>query len=350
MNPVLHPSHYIAPELSEALRTGAAEAERAGSLLPGQLEVVYRQRWFNLFVPQHFGGLGLGLPEALRLQEALAWTDGSLGWTVTLCSGAAWFIGFLEPSAARAIFCNPKACLAGSGQASGVAEVQEEGYRVSGQWNWATGAPHATVFTANCVLHKNGAPLTGPDGQPLVQAFWFHRDEVTIHPNWCTMGMIATASHSFGVQQLTVPPSRCFVIDPAHTCLQDTIYQFPFLPFAEATLAVNNAGMATRFMDLCPPSAVLERATKKLGQERGSFYNTVDHSWKELLRAGNLSPEPMAAVGRASRQLASLSLRLVDELFPLCGLRAADSRTEINRVWRDLHTASQHSLLRESVN
>lgn len=349
MNPVLHPSHYIAPELSEALRTGAAEAEKAGNLLPGQLDVVYRQRWFNLFVPQPFGGLGLGLPQALRLQEALAWTDGSLGWTVTLCSGAAWFIGFLEPSGAREIFSHPKACLAGSGQASGIAEMQEDGYRVSGQWNYATGAPHATVFTANCVLHKDGAPLTGQDGQPLVQAFWFHRDEVTIQPNWHTMGMIATASHSFEVQELTIPAHRCFVIDPVHTHLKDPVYQYAFLPFAEATLAVNCAGMAARFLDLCPSSAALHNATMKLGQERDSFYNTIDGSWQELLRAGNLFPETVAAVGRASRQLASLSLRLVDELFPLCGLRAADTRTEINRVWRDLHTASQHSLLREPV-
>jgi hypothetical protein len=35
---------------------------------------------------------------------------------------------------------------------------------------------------------------------------------------------------------------------------------------------------------------------------------------------------------------------IVDALYPCCGLQAADPRTEISRVWRDFHTASQHAL------
>lgn len=344
--PIPHPSNFIAPELSGILRNAAAEAERQGALLPGQLDIIYQQRWFNLFVPQSLGGLGLSLSQALHLLEALAWVDGSLGWTVTLCSGAAWFAGFLEPSAATAIFSNPKVCLAGSGQPSGIAEERGDGYHITGHWKWATGAPHATVFTANCVIHKNGKPLLDSEGLPLVRAFWFHRGEVEIHHNWFTVGMSATASHSFEAQGLTVPSGRCFVIDPASSCLPDVIFQYPFLPFAETTLAVNSTGMALRFMDLCRPSAARENATKRLVQERTLFYQTVDDSWNELLRTNNLSLATIAAVGKASCQLANMSLRLVDELYPLCGLEAADTRTEINRVWRDLHTASQHSLLR----
>lgn len=348
MNSSLHPSCFLAPELCDALRVAAAEAERQGALLPAQLDIIYRQRWFNLFVPPGFGGLGLSLTEALRLQEGLAWADGSTGWTVTLCSGAAWFIGFLEPAAAHMIFSNGKACLAGSGQPSGIANVVEDGYQVTGHWNWATGAPHATVFTANCVLYKDGVLQTGPDGQPLVKAFWFHRQEVTVRHNWYTIGMVATASHSFEVEGLTLPPSRCFVIDPANVHLEDVIFQYPFRPFAGATLAVNSAGMAVRFMDLSPSSTALEHAKGRLSEERTAFYKTVDDSWSGLLRDGSLSTDTVAAVGRASRRLASLSLKLVDELYPHCGLRAVDRRTEINRVWRNLHTASQHSLLRES--
>lgn len=346
MNPVKHPSHYISSDPSSALRAGAAEAERKGALQPDQLDIIYRLQWFNLFVPKSHGGLGLRLPEALRLEEALAWTDGSLGWTVTLCSGAAWFIGFLEPAAVREIFTHPKACLAGSGQATGVAEVQEGGYKVSGQWSWATGAPHATVFTANCVLQKEGAPLLDVDGQPLVQAFWFRRDEVEVQPMWYTMGMIATASYSFEVRDLLVSPERCFTLDPQKAGLPDPVFQYPFLPFAETTLAVNFSGMATRFMDLCRPSNALDDARARLGEERSSFFRTVDDSWEELLAGKSLSANTTTSVGRASRQLAALSLRLVDDLYPLCGLTAADTRTEINRVWRDLHTASQHALLR----
>lgn len=346
MNPLQHPSHYISSDLSSALRAGAAEAERTGALQPDQLGIIYRQQWFNLFVPKSYGGLGLPLPEALRIEESLACTDGSVGWTVTLCSGAAWFVGFLEPAAAREIFSHPKACLAGSGQATGVAEAQEDGYRVKGQWSWATGAPHATVFTANCVLHKEGVPLLNDDGLPRVQAFWFHRDEVEVQPMWHTIGMIATASHSFEVKDMLVPYNRAFTIDPQRAVLPDAVFQYPFLPFAETTLAVNFSGMATRFMDLCRPSRALDGARVQLVEERASFFRVVDDSWEELLASKGLSAYTTTSVGRVSRRLAGLSLRLVDNLYPLCGLPAADPRTEINRVWRNLHTASQHALLR----
>lgn len=316
---------------------------------PTLLDIIYRQRWFHLFVPRSFGGLQLSLPQALRIEEGLAWADGSVGWTVTLCSGAGWFIGFLEPTAAGDIFSDPKACLAGSGQASGIAEITGDGFRVRGQWKFATGAPHATVFTANCMLRKNGAPLKGPDGQPLVHAFWFWRDEVRILQNWYGMGLVATSSHSFEVQGLTLPANRCFAIDPARATLPDVVYRYPFLPFAETTLAVNSSGMATRFMDLCRPSGVLDSAKSRLEHTRISFYKTVDNSWAEMHQMGNLSAETITDISRASRKLASLSLQLADELYPLCGLEAADTRTEINRVWRNLHTASQHALLRDSA-
>lgn len=344
--PFSHPLTVLTPRLSAALRTAAAGAENRGALQPEQLDIIYRYRWFNLFVPQIYGGLGLSLPEALQLQEALAWTDGSLGWTVTLCSGAAWFAGFLEPSAAQAIFSNPKVCLAGSGQASGFAEVNTKGFRINGLWRYATGAPHATVFTANCVLQQNGVPLQDANGQTLVKAFWFHREEVQIHPDWHTIGLIATASHSFEVKEITVPFNRCFTIEPGRAVLPGMVFRYPFLPFAETTLAVNYSGLATRFTDLCRPSGALEEAKQKLGQVRVSFFRTAEDSWKELTENHTLTVNTITALGQASRQLAALSLSLVDELYPLCGLQAADPRMEINRVWRDLHTASQHVLLR----
>jgi indole-3-acetate monooxygenase len=344
---VQHPSFFILPELSATIRSLSAGSERQGVLHPALLDIIYRERWFHLFVPHSFGGLQLSLPQALRIEEGLAWADGSVGWTVTLCSGAGWFIGILEPTAAGVIFSDPKACLAGSGQASGVAEITGDGYKVWGQWKFATGAPHATVFTANCVLYKDGTPLIGPDGQPIVRAFWFWRKEVQIQENWYGMGLVATSSYSFEVQGVTLPANRLFEIDPAQATLPDVIFQYPFLSFAETTLAVNSSGMATRFMDLCRPIGKLDSATKKLEQERATFYKTVDDSWEELLQKGGLSIETISDIGRASRRLASLSLRLVDELYPLCGLEAADTRTEINRVWRNLHTASQHVLLRD---
>jgi hypothetical protein len=50
-------------------------------------------------------------------------------------------------------------------------------------------------------------------------------------------------------------------------------------------------------------------------------------------------------VSRTSHALAVVARQWVDTLYPYAGLGAANVGSEINRVWRDVHTASQHPLL-----
>src|SRR5215831_8459595 len=248
MASVTHPGNFISPELVAICRDFAVEAEHLRQLHPRQLEAIDRHRLFNLFVPKKNGGLELSLVEGLRREEAFSWADGSMGWTITLCSGANWFIGFLSPGAVVRIFNDPNVCLAGSGKSSGIARITEKGYQITGSWKYATGAPHATVFTANCQIEKDGSVLKEDSGKTVIRSFWFKREEVKLLDDWNAIGMIATASHSFRVDDLDVPRNRCFQIDSANCFLDLPIYKYPFLQFAETTLAVNNSGMAVCFL------------------------------------------------------------------------------------------------------
>ncbi len=63
--------------------------------------------------------------------------------------------------------------------------------------------------------------------------------------------MIATASYSFEVKKLRIGKDRCFEINNKKALLSHPVYQYPFLQFAEATLAVNSSGMGMCFLDLC---------------------------------------------------------------------------------------------------
>ena len=118
---------------------------------------------------------------AVRRGPRLA--DGSVGWTVTLCAGAGWFIGFLNPELFSSLFNNRTLCIAGSGKSSGIARIIDGGYEVTGYWDYATGASHATAFTANCMIESNGNILKNEDGTTFVQPFLFFKDEVRIHEN-----------------------------------------------------------------------------------------------------------------------------------------------------------------------
>lgn len=351
----------IHQSIIDNLRQEAAIAEKMGTLTTEQLNIIYKEKWFKLFVPTAYGGLELSLPEGLQIEEALATIDGSLGWTITLCSGATMFVGYLQHSIATAIFKDEKVCFGGSGRASGIAKINENGYEVSGLWHWATGAPHNTVFTANCVIEKDGIALKNRDGSPLVQSFFFTNDEVTIVNNWNTMGLIATAGHSFEVKNLQVAPDRTFIIDNRHATLPNPIYHYPFLQVAEATIAVNTLGMAQHFLDECAVifkqrensysflDKKLQESITALNYLRQQFYAAVETSWNVFVIDKKEDLPTLKDVSATSREMVLKARALVQALYPFCGMIAADKSSAINRIWRDMFTASQHSLLNSPV-
>ncbi|WP_295653183.1 acyl-CoA dehydrogenase [uncultured Mucilaginibacter sp.] len=358
MTIISHPSQQLQPDWISAIRDNAAQSEKDGKLLPAQLQLAYEQQWFKMLVPWVYKGLELSLPEEVRLIETLSWADGSLGWTVTLCTGAGWFGGFLDPALCEKIFADPEVCLAGSGAPKGTAIIDGEGYRISGSWNYASGALHATHFTANCIMHT-------PDGKAEVRPFIFEKSEVTVLPAWNYTGMVATGSHSFEVNDLYVPANRMFRIDADYAIIPSPLYQYPFHQLAEATLAVNISGMAIHFLDLCETvfaekkvakglsqnqqnelDEALQSSIAKLNAVRPEFHTTMYRSWVDYLGDASVDPEPnLKKVSAISRKLAKTSLQIVDELYPYCGLIAASTSSAINQVWRDIHTASQHALL-----
>jgi len=355
---IKHPSFYLQPDWVKIIRERALEAESMAQLHPDQLAIIYEQGWFKILVPAVYSGREMPLPELVRLEESISWADGSVGWVVTLCCGAGWFGGFLQPEKAKTVFTNPKVCLAGSGAATGIATITENGYIINGTWKYASGAHHATHFTANCTIEKGDETVLDEDGNPLILPFIFDSKDVEVFPAWKYVGMMGTGSDAFKVTDLEVNADCCFKIDPKATVVDESLYQYPFLQLAEATLAANISGIAIHFMDLCSeifkeklgqdkyPDAqknILKETLTRLQDEleiaRLEFYTAVDRSWSDN------NEKALQAVSSNSRKLAKTARECVDQLYPYCGLHAANPESEINKTWRDIHTASQHSLL-----
>jgi indole-3-acetate monooxygenase len=342
----------------------AHKSERLGVLSEEWLNEIYDKGYFKLFVPKALGGMGLTLPEALKVEEQLAKWDGSLGWTVTLCAGAGWFVGFLENSLRKEVFSDPKVCLAGSGYVGGKAEKLGDGYLISGSWTYASGALHATHFTANCEIWDGGKPVRDQKGNPLIKAFLLKKEEVEILDGWSYMGMIATGSHAFQTQNLKLPSYRSFEILPEKATLSDPIFQYPFLQFAETTLAVNIYGIAGHLQDLIQEAfwkrnevrkftnkeveyfiKEEKKVRKKMEKAKGEFDLTLADSWDQLLKDERIPKKSLRAVSKSSRNLTQVCREMNARFYPFAGLEAAKNHTELNRVWRDFNTVSQHALL-----
>ncbi len=345
----------------DVLSTTAAEADASALLHPSQVAVIRQNHWFTMLAPRELGGGELSLPDAVKLEERISLSDGSCGWVVTLCAGAGWFIGFLPGELGRRIMSTPNVCLAGSGAPTGFADRDGDHWRISGRWSHATGGYLASHFTFNSQLRDAGLPMLDGRGQPRVQAFVVPAAQVTVEPDtWHGVGLRASASSAFSVANIRVPPENAFEIGSTSGPARGPLYRFPFEPLAFVTLAACISGMARHFLELALPLVRREIPhlgkssaaafaqwsvdEQKLGNVRERFHEELDRAWRVVGQSSGLESGDQQRVNESARTLATTALQVVDALYPYCGLHAADRRSDINRVWRDIHTASQHAL------
>ena len=348
-------------------RIGAAAqaAEMAGFLTPAQQALIHRRGWLKMLAPRSAGGAELPLPAVVRLEEEIAAIDASMGWVVTLCAGAGWFAGFLPPTVACGIIGTRRVCVAGSGAPTGYADVDGAGFRINGRWDYASGALMATHFTLNAVLRERGQVVLDDSGAARIRAFIVPVKNVVIVPSWDSIGLRATASHSYRIDDAWIGAEHGFAIEPAQATAGGPLYRFPFMSLAFVTLSANLAGMARHFLrlaqaaiarrrhpltglqliDMPGVAARLRGANDALDCARSEFYRLLDQAWEQVLVGAPVSADQAAALRAASLELVRVARAAVDDLYPYCGLYAAHAQSGINRVWRDFHTATQHTLL-----
>lgn len=349
----------------QLIRDSQKDSIAAKQLVLKQLNLIYANNWFNIWVPKDYGGAEYSFEQGLALLEELAYYDGGLAWTITLCSGANMFAGFIDPNTAKSIFSKSNVCFGGSGRAVGKAIWKDGSYYISGQWSFATGAPHLSHFTLNAPIYDGDIPRVDEQGRAVIYSFFVPKDYVLVHYDWNTFGLECTASHSFSLDKVKVESSNAFVLSPEMRYYDSTLYRIPFMPFAELTLLVNYLGMYRRFLDLTEKhffdlskdsywaqkySKLRFRTLDTLQQKNESdrsFVNQVIHKIWSLSSEGVINEGDPYLVD-VSIQFKDIveSIRInVATMMPLLGIKGAQIEEEINVVFRNIFTAAQHSLL-----
>ena len=90
----------------------------------------------------------------------------------------------------------PDVILAGSFNPTGAATPVDGGFRVTGQWSFASGCQHADWFVAHCLVDDGRA--ADPDDGPAAA-------DVEIKDTWSVSGLCGTGSHDFVVNDVFVP-------------------------------------------------------------------------------------------------------------------------------------------------
>ena len=314
------------------------------------LQLIEKQNWLNIWVPKQYNGLGLPFSEGLQILQKTAKIDGSLGWFLTLCSGANYFSRNLKPTIAHQLFSSQKTCFGGSGMLGGTAEKQNDYYIVNGLWHYATGAPYLTHFTLNAKLIENGNEILDENGEPKFLSFILEKSQVELIPTWKSMGMVATSSHSFEVINQKVHQDYSFIYNEFYS--NDLVEKIPFRVFADLTLLVNYLGMAEHFLEksLTLFSSNLQTEFEILLNESTS--QTIDFSIKieKLLSENKVTSNVLETeIHQFGENTTEQITNYIIQLYPHLGIKASKTNEEINQIFRDYFTATQHRNFRKTL-
>ncbi|KAA5536755.1 hypothetical protein F0919_03540 [Taibaiella lutea] len=362
---MLHPTEIISGQIIDSLRQRAFETEELRSLPKETLDLIYKERWFQVLVPKKSGGLEYTLSQAVQLFEALAYADANVGWCVNLGAGANMFSGYLNEVVSKNIFDHRKTCCAGSGAVRGRAIKTTGGYKLTGRWKYASGANHATHFTANALLLDESGAVLVEEGQPMFRSFIVPKANATNHKNWKAIGLKATSSNDFEINDVFVNDEFVFDLKKPSAFADGTVYHFPFLYLAEINMTSMITGLAMHFMESYEALAkakkplhgtvylseddvaqtIFQKASSNFLEARLKMYNLLDSVWDYYERKETPPEDLILDFRKSVNSAAKLSRQLIYELYPLCGLNIVSEQNEMNKIWRDAAVVSQHYLL-----
>ncbi len=208
-NEIVDRARSVAPVIEAEADAG----EIATTTTPVAVRALADAELFWAMVPKELGGLEIDVATALAVFEALAHADGSTGWSamanITSSCFAAIYTG---EDAARAMFATGEMGIhAGMLGPVGTARRVEGGYRVSGRYQFGSGCAHASFIGAGTVeVDDDGAPRTTESGLPAMRVVLIPRDDIDFRGNWDVIGLTATGSYDYVVDDVFVPESYTY--------------------------------------------------------------------------------------------------------------------------------------------
>jgi alkylation response protein AidB-like acyl-CoA dehydrogenase len=332
----------------------ADEIEHARRLPPDLVSELTEAGCFRLVVPARYGGIEADLADGMEMVRLLARADGSVAWTTMIGSVAPIVLGLLPRETVDEIFgAGPDVILAGAFNPTGIATPVDGGYRVSGQWSFASGCQHAHWFIGHCFVD---------DGRmPPVRMMVLPPSDVEILDTWRTAGLCGTGSHDFAAHEVFVPDARTFTLED-DSKFETPLFHIPELSLSSmliATVAVGIAegaleevtALATAKVPAFAESALatnplfqyqLGEAVARLAATRALLDSEAAAAWARAIEGVEFTPEQRARIRAAATWATRTAADVVDTAYTAAGGSALYARSPLQRRLRDVHAVTQH--------
>ena len=312
--------------------------------------------FFRLLLPRSLGGAELEHPDFRRIVSIIARADASAGWCINQNNVFSTNSVRVPPETVDEIWTVQRNVVTnGPPMPHTRAEVVDGGYRLSGQWNFSSGYPHATWLAALTPVYEPGA-----DEPAEMRTMLLPKDQADLVDVWQVGGLKGTGSQGFAIEDLFIPEARSYPIT-ADSREPGPLYVIPTTllfcsGFATVALYAARAGL----------DFAIELVTGKTQQGRESpmRYESTTHRmvgqaeaiwnsarafldeaagamWKGAKTNLDLTPQERIGVRLASTHAIREAARVVDIAYTLCGSSAIFQANPIQRRFQDVHAITQ---------
>jgi len=366
---------------AEALRpvveATSDEIEDGRRLPPKLLDRLHQARLFRLLLPRSANGEETDPVTLFHVIETIARGDASTAWCLGQASGCSMSAAYLSPAVAGEVFGHdPRAVLAWGPPAGKAVECHENGklagYKVTGDWSFASGGRHATWLGAHCaVMKSDGAPLLDVGGRQYMRTMLVPSGEVRWTDIWNVVGLRGTASDRYQLDdhfvraEYSLPylgsqgrgprghEDECHEKGPLYRMSMLTCYE---VGFAGVALGIARAahdcfidlagkkvqrGGKSPIRDNAVVQTNLAQAEANVRAARALLLQSVAAIWKEISSGAKLSVEHRVTIRLISTNAIHKAREAVDFAYNAAGATAIFESHPLERRFRDIHTVTQ---------
>lgn len=354
-------------EIRQVVELGRAEGDERRTLPRATADVLARSGLLAMKVPSVLGGAEADLVTQVRVIESLARVDATAAWCLMVgASAIAWPAAFLADEAVAEIFRTPRPPHASVVvQPTGTAASEAGGYRLSGQWSFASGIRHADWIVAGALVKHGDRP---PRRHIMVVV---PAAAAEIHDDWHVCGLEATGSCSFSLRDVFVPAAFTWDFLHGQPKRGGSMYRLGWPGFVVHEPPAFALGVARRSLDELAtvasrphrgPSESRSQAESRAFQQllgeaeiewraaRALVLEAFGAAWLALGTGQSLSARTQAELRSVSALVMRMSTDIALRAFRAGGGASVYRSSILQRCTRDLMAAGQHWLAREAAH
>ncbi|MYW19577.1 oxidoreductase [Streptomyces sp. SID2955] len=321
-------------------------------------EAVSAQGFARHFVPERWGGRAGAFRQLLDASVAVAEECASTAWCATLFAAHGRLAAYLPEEGQRDLWAaSPDVRIAAAVvPPSGHATRQEDGWRLTGSWRYASG-----IDVADWVLLGSSTPAAGaePGAQRDHRVFAVPRAEVDVQDTWHAMGLRGTGSNTVTTDGVFVPAHRSFTVGdlmrPMPGAARCHSVPFPMvaaLMFAAPALGAARAALSawrTEAKDRAagPAGGLAPRLARTYARVSGEL-RAAELLLTDVAERADTAPVTALAVAECRRdatRAAAMCARATDLLFRTTGAHGLLDGNAVQDHWRDVTAVTAHATL-----